>query len=116
MTLPMPVTVLVVDDHPMILKGVTSLLETESDLEVVDGVARRGLLVRHLVMPNGVAGSRQVLRFLAEEVSPDTCVNVMEQYRPLYHARRHPEIARPITDEEYAEARLCAERLGLRVL
>jgi putative pyruvate formate lyase activating enzyme len=86
------------------------------DLEIVEGVARRGLLVRHLVMPNGVAGSRQVLRFLAEEVSPRTCVNVMEQYRPLYHARRYPEIARPITDEEYAEARLCAEGLGLRVL
>jgi len=86
------------------------------DLEIVGGVARRGLLVRHLVMPHGVAGSRQVLRFLAEEVSPDTCVNVMEQYRPLYHAHRHPQIARPITDEEYAEARLCAEQLGLRVL
>ena len=86
------------------------------DLEVVDGVARRGLLVRHLVMPNGVAGSRPVLRFLAEEVSPHTCVHVMEQYRPLYHARRHPEIARPVTDQEHAEARLHAERLSLRVL
>ncbi len=85
-------------------------------LQIEDGVACRGLLVRHLVMPDGVAGSKEVLRFIADEISPDTYVNVMDQYRPLYRARRHAEIARPITAEEFAEAYQYAGGLGLNLL
>ncbi len=85
-------------------------------LQIEDGIATRGLLVRHLVMPNGVANSRDVLRFIAEEVSPDTFVNVMEQYRPMHEAQRHPEIGRPITAEEYGDAYLYARSLGLNLL
>jgi len=85
-------------------------------LQIEDGVARRGLLVRHLVMPNGVAGSKGVLRFIAEEVSPQTYVNVMEQYRPMGEARNYPEIARGITHEEYGEAYRYARELGLNLL
>jgi putative pyruvate formate lyase activating enzyme len=83
------------------------------DLQVVGGVARRGLLVRHLVMPGAVAGSSEVLRFIAREVSPYTWVNVMGQYRPLYRAHRHPDIARPITSQEWREALAYAHALGL---
>jgi len=86
------------------------------DLEVVDGVAVRGLLVRHLVMPNGVAGSKDVLRFIAAEVSPRTSVNVMAQYRPLHKACDHPEVARTITRAEYGEAVACAQELGLNLV
>lgn len=85
-------------------------------LRIEDGVARRGLLVRHLVMPNGVAGSMEVLRFIAEEISPDTYVNVMDQYRPMHRARDHAEIGRPITTEEFSEAYLYARGLGLNLL
>jgi putative pyruvate formate lyase activating enzyme len=85
-------------------------------LEIVDGIARRGLLVRHLVMPNGAVDSKRVLRFIAEEISPDTCVNVMAQYRPMHLAHRYPEIARPISTRVYREVRLYAEQLGLRLL
>ena len=58
------------------------------------GVAQRGLLVRHLVLPGGLAGTAEVARFLAEEISRDTYINVMAQYRPCYRASEHPA-ARP---------------------
>ena len=86
------------------------------DLTVVHGVARSGLLVRHLVMPEDVAGSKEILDFLAEEVSEDTAVNVMDQYRPCYRASEYPEIARRPTSEEYSEVRNHARELGLRLV
>ncbi|MCP4515485.1 MAG: radical SAM protein, partial [Delftia sp.] len=54
------------------------------------GVARRGLLVRHLIMPGDLAGTAQIARFLAQEISTDTYINVMGQYRPSYRAQRYP--------------------------
>jgi len=77
------------------------------------GLAQRGLLVRHLILPNGIAGTREVLRFVAEEISPDTFINVMDQYRPCYKAGDKPEIARSITRAEYLEALDLARQLGL---
>ena len=83
------------------------------DLEVVDGVARRGLLVRHLVLPGGLAGTERVIRFIAEEISRDTFVNIMAQYYPTYRAWEFPELSRRITREEYRKALEIARRLGL---
>jgi putative pyruvate formate lyase activating enzyme len=75
------------------------------DLELDDhGVARRGLLVRHLVLPNALAGTGAVARFVAGELSPDTYINVMDQYRPEYEAGRYSEVARPPTAAEYRSA------------
>jgi putative pyruvate formate lyase activating enzyme len=68
------------------------------------GVARRGLLVRHLVLPGELADTERVLRFLAHEISPRTCVNVMDQYRPVYRAHRYPQIARRISGGEFRRA------------
>lgn len=76
-------------------------------------VATRGLLIRHLVLPNRVAGSREVFRFIARELSRDSYVNVMRQYRPEHDAPRNKEIARRITGEEYAEALGWAREAGL---
>ena len=78
------------------------------------GLARRGLLVRHLVMPNRLAGTREVMRFLAREISDQTYVNVMPQYRPEGHAHRHESIARPIRLEEFHEALAIARDEGIR--
>ncbi len=78
-----------------------------------DGIALRGLLVRHLVLPGGIAGTEQVLAFLANEISRNTYLNLMDQYRPCYRADEYPEIDRPITTEEYREMLATAERLGL---
>ena len=80
------------------------------------GIAVRGLLVRHLVMPNGAAGTELVMLFLAESISANTYVNVMDQYRPCGHAPGDPLINRRITAEEYAEAIRSARRAGLRRL
>ena len=78
------------------------------------GLARRGLLVRHLVMPGGLDETREILRFLAREVSPDTFVNVMPQYRPEGLASRYPAIARPLAPSEFRQAVASAREEGLR--
>lgn len=78
-----------------------------------NGIAQRGLLVRHLVLPEGIAGTEQVLSFLAGEISANTYLNLMDQYRPAYRAGEFPEIARPITQDEYRAALAVAARYGL---
>ncbi len=82
---------------------------------VVDenGIAQRGLLIRHLVLPNDVAGTDRVLEFLADEISTDTYVNIMDQYRPCYRANDYPALNRSLTSREYARARATAASLGL---
>lgn len=83
------------------------------DLEIVDGIAQRGLLIRHLVLPNNLAGSEKILKFIAEEISPDTYVNIMDQYRPMYKAERFPELNRRPTLSEHNEVIEIAENYGL---
>jgi putative pyruvate formate lyase activating enzyme len=73
----------------------------------------RGLLVRHLVLPNDLAGTEAVMRFLAQEISPETAVSLMSQYFPQHHAGRFPEIARRITADEYRAAQETMARHGL---
>jgi putative pyruvate formate lyase activating enzyme len=77
------------------------------------GIARRGLLIRHLVMPGGIAGTERVLEFIAARLSVDSYVNVMDQYRPCYMARRIPELSRPVTRSEFLEAVALARAKGL---
>jgi len=79
------------------------------------GIAKRGVLVRHLVMPGDVAGTPEIMRFLAEEVSPDTYVNVMPQYRPAGKVsyEKYREINRPIIADELEEAYRVAREVGL---
>ena len=78
-----------------------------------NGIAQRGLLVRHLVLPEGLAGTAEVTRFLAQVVSRDTYVNVMDQYRPCYKAAGLPPLDRPITRAEYEQATQQASEAGL---
>lgn len=78
-----------------------------------DGTARRGLLVRHLVLPEDAAGSEVVLRFIVEEISPQTYVNLMGQYRPCYHADDRPPLDRRLRKAEYERVRVIARDLGL---
>jgi putative pyruvate formate lyase activating enzyme len=77
------------------------------------GIARRGLMIRHLVMPNRVAGTREFVRWVAEALPQSTYVNIMAQYRVEYKAFEYPEIARGITVEEFLEAMNWAEESGL---
>ena len=77
------------------------------------GITRRGLLVRHLVLPENVSGTDSVLTFLANDVSIETYVNLMDQYRPCYRADENPPLRRSIRSDEYARALACAQDLGL---
>ena len=84
------------------------------DLEVgADGVARRGVLVRHLVMPGGLSDSEAALEWVARELSPDTWVNVMGQYRPAGRAGELPPLDRPVSRAEVRAARRAAAAAGL---
>jgi putative pyruvate formate lyase activating enzyme len=80
------------------------------------GLATRGLLVRHLVLPENLAGTDEIVQFLANEVSPDTYLNLMDQYRPAYKAHHFPELNRRITRREYDSAVKMAQGAGLRRL
>ncbi len=79
-----------------------------------NGIARKGLIVRHLVLPGGASGTREVMRFIAREVSPDTYVNIMDQYRPAYRAYEDERVSRRITVKEFEEAVETARYEGLR--
>jgi len=78
-----------------------------------NGIALRGILLRHLVMPGGVAGTRNIMRFIAKEISPNTYVNIMDQYRPCGNAYKYPPLDRSITDDEYEEALRAAREEGV---
>lgn len=104
-------------DYPQInFAAVAEMHRQVGDLRIERGVATRGLLVRHLVLPEDLAGSTAVIDFLAEQVSPRTVINVMGQYRPCYQAHAHPKIARRPTPGEIASARRYAHQKGLTVL
>jgi putative pyruvate formate lyase activating enzyme len=77
------------------------------------GIAQKGLLIRHLVLPGGLAGTEQVMRFVAQELSPNSYVNVMAQYYPQYRATEFPELNGRITDQEYRQAIDIAKRYGI---
>ncbi len=83
-----------------------------------DGLARRGLLLRHLVMPGGLEETRAILEWVAAELGPDTYLNLMDQYRPAGRVRAttYPEIDRPLETSELAHARAIARDLGLERL
>lgn len=83
------------------------------DLVIEKGVAKRGLLVRHLVLPGGLADTREIMRFLAREISRNTYVNIMSQYYPSYRAWDFPPLDRRISMTEYFEAIQIAKEEGL---
>jgi len=88
-------------DYPEVnFAAVKEMHRQVGDLKIEDGLAVKGLLVRHLVLPNNLAGSFKIIDFLSESISRDTAINVMGQYRPCYEASKYPKISRrPILDE-----------------
>ncbi len=105
-----------VPDYPEINQAAVREMHRQvGDLRQVDenGIATRGLLVRHLVLPGDLAGTAQIVRFLATQISPHTYLNVMEQYRPAYRASQYPELDRRITRQEYSAAVEMARAAGL---
>jgi putative pyruvate formate lyase activating enzyme len=80
------------------------------------GLAQHGLLIRHLVLPGDLAGSKKVLVFIANEISRHTYLNLMGQYRPCYRAEEYPPLDRAVTAAEFGAALALAEKYGLRRL
>jgi putative pyruvate formate lyase activating enzyme len=79
-----------------------------------EGIAVRGLIIRHLVLPNNLAGSEKIFEFIAKEISKNTFLNIMDQYWPAYKACQYPELARRITKEEFQETMNLAKKFGLK--
>jgi putative pyruvate formate lyase activating enzyme len=107
-----------VKDYPRINQDAVKEMHRQVGDLVLDenGLAQRGLLIRHLVLPGGHAGSEEVFRFLAEEISTNTYLNVMAQYRPAFRARKFPPFDRSLTREEYRHAIQLAKTYGLNRL
>ena len=102
------------DYRDVVIKAIKEMHRQVGDLATdEDGIAYRGLLVRHLVMPNNVSGSQEIMEFLAKDISPDTYINVMDQYRPCGRADRDEMINRTLTPQEYNAAVEAAINAGL---
>ncbi len=107
-----------VKDYPLVNRAAIKEMHRQvGDLQIDgQGVAYRGLLVRHLVLPNGLAGTKGVARFLAREVSTNTYLNIMAQYHPCYRAFDRPQLGRPLNRQEFNEAIDLAQEQGLHRL
>jgi putative pyruvate formate lyase activating enzyme len=107
-----------VPDYPAVNRQAVKEMHRQVGDLVMDerGIAQRGLLVRHLVLPNQLAGSADIIRFLAREVSAGTYLNLMDQYRPCHKAGKYPELNRRITQEEYNQALEVARETGIERL
>ncbi|OGB97250.1 MAG: radical SAM protein [candidate division NC10 bacterium RIFCSPLOWO2_12_FULL_66_18] len=106
-----------VENYPEVAKAAFREMHRQVGDLTMDGrgTARRGLLVRHLVLPNDLAGTGEVVRFLAD-LSKDTYVNIMDQYKPCYRAHEYPPLTRRPTREEFEEALRLAREAGLHRL
>jgi putative pyruvate formate lyase activating enzyme len=104
-----------IPDYPQVNQAAVQEMHRQvGDLQVNEmGLAVRGLLVRHLILPDNLAGTDQIVEFLAKGVSPNTYVNMMDQFRPAYKAHHFPELNRRITRHEYQAAVRMAEAAGL---
>ena len=102
-------------DYPHVLKEVLKEMYRQvGDLHMDEnGIAERGLLIRHLVMPGNLGGTEDLMKFIAEEISRDSYVNIMQQYRPEHKSFDYPELSRRITYDEYLDAVKTARRFGL---
>lgn len=102
-------------DYPaMVREALKEMHRQVGDLTLDEnGIALKGIILRHLVMPGGVAGTREIMRFIAKEISPNTYVNIMDQYRPCGNAYKYPPLNRRITLDEYEEALRAAREEGI---
>ena len=104
-----------IENYPRINKAAVKEMHRQTgDLEIgEEGVARRGVLVRHLVLPNGLAGTKGIVNFLSKEISSKTYLNIMAQYHPCYKAFQIPSLGRRISSAEFYEALSLARAAGL---
>jgi len=104
-----------VSDYPEVAAGVIREMRRQvGDLQTDrKGIATRGLIIRHLVMPNNIGGTDRLVRWIADELGPDTYLNLMAQYRPEHRAHDMPAISRRINQKEWRQALTWAKDAGL---
>jgi putative pyruvate formate lyase activating enzyme len=102
-------------DYPDVNRAAVREMYRQVGNLVVDknGIAKRGLIIRHLVLPNGLSGTEKVMKFLTEEISKDVFISLMSQYFPAYKATTMKELSRRVTAEEYEEAYRAMQKYGL---
>jgi len=107
-----------INDYPSINRAALREMHRQvGDLQInEDGIAARGILIRHLVLPHGLAGTKETMEFVAEEISQNSYVNVMAQYHPCYKAFQIPQLSRPLLKQEFLEAIEMAKGAGLNRL
>jgi putative pyruvate formate lyase activating enzyme len=105
-------------DYPLMVRQALAEMHRQVGDLCLDeeGVAWKGLLIRHLVMPEGLAGTEETFAWIAGHLSRNTYINIMDQYRPCGTAYQHPSLSRRITTDEYQEAIETARRCGLHRL
>ena len=102
-------------DYADVARRAVSEMHRQVGNLVVDdaGIAQKGLIVRHLVLPYDLAGTRKVMQFICKSISPHTCVNLMPQYRPCGRAHETPALSRALAPEEYKTALHAARQEGI---
>jgi putative pyruvate formate lyase activating enzyme len=102
-------------DYPEVNRqAIAEMHRQVGDLEMDDNdVATKGLLIRHLVLPNKLSGSEEIFKFISEKISTDTYISLMSQYFPAFKANEYPQISRRITKKEYAIAKRLMEKYNL---
>jgi len=104
-----------IENYPEVNRAAIKEMHRQvGDLQIdEEGIAQRGLLVRHLVLPGGLAGTEEIVRFLAQEVSTNTYLNIMAQYHPCHQAFTIPQLSRPLLKKEFDDAVKLAYQQGL---
>jgi putative pyruvate formate lyase activating enzyme len=92
---------------------IKTMYQQVGNLKIIDGVAKRGLLIRHLIMPEHLDDTEKILKFISEEISKDVYINLMDQYYPAGQSYRFPEISRTITNKEFERGIKIAKVYGL---
>jgi len=102
------------DYFRIVKKALKEMHHQVGDLKIHDGIAERGLIIRHLVLPDKMAGTEEIMEFIASEISSNTYVNIMDQYYPAFRAEEYSSLKRKITSKEYREALKLAKEAGLK--
>jgi Uncharacterized Fe-S protein PflX, homolog of pyruvate formate lyase activating proteins len=107
-----------VKDYPKRVKSALKEMDRQVGGLLInqEGIAFRGLIIRHLLMPGGLEDTKEVLNYIKQELSPDCVVNLMDQYYPAHQASRYSEISQRLSKQEYKEALAFAQGLGLKLV
>ena len=102
-------------DYPSIVKEAVKTMQRQvGRLKTTNqGIAQKGLMIRHLILPNNVSGTNDIIQWISQNLPLDTYVNLMAQYRPCYKAKKYPDISRPIDKGTFVDAVSYALALGL---